>query len=144
MEIKRINNEEELEKAFAIRKEIFVEEQGVGLEDEFDQFDTLESGTVHILMVIDGKPAGTGRVNFFDDYGKLERICIRKDYRKNGCGKGLVQAMEEIVHRFPKRKVILHGQVQAAGFYEKLGYRISSDSFMEEGIAHYVMEKELQ
>lgn len=143
MEIKRVENQEELEKAFDIRKEIFVQEQGVAIEDEFDQYDEWESETVHILLFYKEKAVGTGRIRFIEEYGKLERICILSDYRKYGLGKELVTALEKVASSHNKVKVKLHGQVQAENFYKKLGYQIHSDVFMEDGIAHYVMEKEL-
>ena len=62
MNTKRITVESDLHKAFHIRKEVFVGEQGVPLEDEFDEFDTLDGRCEHILVYYDDQPAGTGRV----------------------------------------------------------------------------------
>ena len=53
MKSNKITSQEDLKKAFAIREEVFVKEQGVPLEDEFDQFDTLAGDCQHILVLID-------------------------------------------------------------------------------------------
>ncbi|KMN46002.1 GNAT family N-acetyltransferase [Bacillus paramycoides] len=143
MESKLITELTDLETAFHIRKEVFVKEQSVPLEDEFDTFDRIGEECKHILVYYNELPVGTGRIRFVDGIGKLERICILKDYRKYGLGKVIIQSLEEIAHKKEAIKVKLHGQTHAEGFYKKLGYQTSSDVFMEDGIPHILMTKEL-
>ncbi|MEY2194736.1 GNAT family N-acetyltransferase [Neobacillus sp. BF23-41] len=143
MNAKRATIDEDLRVAFAIRKEVFVKEQGVPLEDEFDEFDTLNGLCEHILVHYNEQPVGTGRIRFIDGVHKLERICILEPYRKFGLGKITIKALEEIAEERGASKVKLHGQTQAEGFYKKLGYRTSSNIFMEDGIPHILMLKEL-
>ncbi|WML27172.1 GNAT family N-acetyltransferase [Neobacillus sp. OS1-33] len=143
MYTKRITIDKELKVAFAIRKEIFVKEQGVPLKVEFDQFDTLDGICEHILVHYNEQPVGTGRIRFINGVGKLERICILEPYRKFGLGKIIINALEEIAEEQGASHVKLHGQTQAEGFYKKLGFRTSSNIFMEDGIPHILMLKEL-
>lgn len=143
MNTKRIVTDSDLEKAFHIRKEVFVEEQGVPLADEFDEFDTLEGQCEHVLVYYDEQAVGTGRARVVDGSGKLERICILKPYRKYGLGKKIIQTLEEIAKDKGIAKVKLHGQTHAEEFYKKLGYMTSSDVFTEDGIPHILMVKEL-
>ena len=143
MKVKKIIEENELKQAFHIRSKVFVEEQGVPLEDEFDEFDILDGKCEHILAYHNEQPVGTGRIRTVDGFGKLERICILKPYRKLGYGKIIIKALEEIAEKNEVSKVKLHGQKQAEGFYENLGYQTSSDLFMEDGIPHVLMVKEL-
>ncbi|MCW9132360.1 GNAT family N-acetyltransferase [Bacillus paramycoides] len=143
MESKLITEFTDLETAFHIRKEVFVKEQGVPLEYEFDTFDRIGEECNHILVYYNELPVGTGRIRFVDGIGKLERICILKDYRKYGLGKVIIQSLEEIARNKEANKVKLHGQTHAEGFYKKLGYQTSSDVFMEDGIPHILMTKEL-
>ena len=75
MGYKKITTQEDLHIAFDIRKEVFVKEQGVPLEDEFDEFDTLDAPCQHILVYYNEQPVGTGRLRIVEEYGKLERIC---------------------------------------------------------------------
>lgn len=143
MNTKRITIDEDLQTAFQIRIEVFVKEQGVPLEDEFDQYDTLNGICEHILVHYNEQPVGTGRIRFVDGVGKLERICILEPYRKFGLGKIIIKALEEIAKERGASQVKLHGQTHAEGFYKKLGFRTSSDVFMEDGIPHILMLKEL-
>lgn len=143
MKVKKITEDNDLKKAFHIRKEVFVKEQGVPLEDEFDKFDTLDGSCEHILVYYNEQPVGTGRIRVFDGFGKLERICILEPYRKFGLGKIIIFQLEEIAKEKGISEVKLHGQTQAEGFYKKLGYRTSSNIFMEDGIPHILMQKEL-
>lgn len=143
MHSKLITELTDLETAFHIRKEVFVKEQGVPLADEFDTFDQIDEECKHILVFHNELPVGTGRIHFVDGIGKLERICILKDYRKYGLGKVIIQALEEIARNKEANTVKLHGQTHAKGFYEKLGYQTSSDVFMEDGIPHILMTKVL-
>ena len=129
--------------ALSIRKEVFVKEQNVPLKHEFDEFDTLNEHSEHILVYYNEKPVGTGRVRWIDDKGKLERICILKPYRKFGLGKVIVKTLEEITVEKGLSQVKLHGQTHAEDFYRKLGYQTSSSMFMEDGIPHVLMTKEL-
>ncbi|MBD8591553.1 GNAT family N-acetyltransferase [Peribacillus simplex] len=143
MDSKRITTENDLKIAFHIRKEVFVEEQGFPLEFEFDEFDTLNALSEHILVYYNEMPVGTGRLRVVDGLGKLERICILEPYRKFGLGKIILKTLEEIAKEQGITQVKLHGQTQAEGFYKKLGYRTSSDVFMEDGGPHLLMIKEL-
>jgi predicted GNAT family N-acyltransferase len=140
---KKITVDEDLKVAFHIREEVFVREQGVSLEDEFDEFDTLDGQCEHILVYHNEQPVGTGRIRVVDGLGKLERICILEPYRKFGLGKVVINALEEIAEENGVSQVKLHGQTQAEGFYQKLGYRTSSSVFMEDGIPHSLMVKEI-
>ncbi|WP_462410547.1 GNAT family N-acetyltransferase [Neobacillus sp. Marseille-QA0830] len=143
MEATRVMGEKDLQKAFLIRKEVFVKEQGVPLADEFDEFDTLDGKCEHILVHYNDLPVGTGRLRVVDQFGKLERICILEPYRKLGIGKIIIGALEKIAAEKGVTQVKLHGQTQAEGFYKKLGYHPSSDVFMEDGIPHILMVKKL-
>ncbi|ERN54030.1 GNAT family N-acetyltransferase [Alkalihalophilus marmarensis] len=143
MKTKQIVDIHDLEKAFHIREKVFVAEQGVPLEDEFDEYDHLDGDCDHILAFYDGMAVGTGRIRVVEGIGKLERICVLEPFRAFGLGKLIIQALEEVAAGKKLAKVKLHGQTQAEGFYHKLGYETASDEFMEDGIPHVVMTKEL-
>ena len=142
MNVKRITMEDDLRKACHIRKAVFVEEQGVPLVDEFDEFDNLNGQCEHILVYYEEQPVGTGRLRWVDEFGKLERICILEPYRRFGLGKVIITALEEIAQKRGAKRVKLHGQIQAEGFYKKLGYQTSSSEFIEDGIPHLLMTKD--
>ncbi|TYP74490.1 GNAT family N-acetyltransferase [Paenibacillus methanolicus] len=143
MKTMQITRQEEFEEARAIRKTVFVDEQGVPLQDEFDAFDTLDGQCRHLLAYYEVQPVGTGRIRVVEGVGKLERICILAPYRKFGIGRGIIAALEDIAVEQGLKQVKLHGQTHAEGFYAKLGYRTASEAFMEDGIPHYLMLKDL-
>lgn len=142
MTYKIVTEEQDLQKVFEIRKEIFVKEQKVAEEEEFDEFDSLDADCDHILVYYENKPVGVGRIRAVEGIGKLERICILKSYRKYGLGKTVVKSLEEIALEKGLTRAKLHGQTHAEGFYRKLGYETASDEFMEDGILHYLMIKQ--
>jgi predicted GNAT family N-acyltransferase len=138
-----ITQETDLKKAKDIRQEVFVKEQGVPLEEEFDAYDALDAACTHILVLHNGQAAGTGRIRAVHGQGKLERICILSPFCKSGLGRVIIQALENIAVQQGLSEVKLHGQTQAEGFYHKLGYHTSSEIFMEDGIPHILMTKTL-
>lgn len=144
MTVKEITTEEQLQAAFAIRKAVFVEEQHVPLADEFDDFDQLNAPCHHVLIYHEKQPVGTGRIRWIDDIGKLERICILEAYRSLGLGKMIIDKLETIAQNHQTKSIKLHGQTHAESFYQKLGYKTTSDVFMEDGIPHIIMTKNLR
>ncbi|MCR6544275.1 GNAT family N-acetyltransferase [Dehalobacterium formicoaceticum] len=143
MIVKIITEDDELQQAMQIRIEVFVKEQGVPLEAEIDEFDTINGRVAHVLVYHHDQTVGTGRILFMDGYGKLGRICILPTFRKLSLGKEIIKALEEIALDHGLDQVRLHGQTHAEGFYHKLGYQTASDVFMEEGIPHVLMVKKL-
>ncbi|XOI99173.1 GNAT family N-acetyltransferase [Paenibacillus polymyxa] len=142
--IVEVNNQELLDACFAIRTAIFVEEQGVPAVDEFDAYDTLDAEARHILLYVDGVPAASSRLRIVEQVAKLERICVMLDYRKHGLGRVLIDKLEQMAVAEGLEKAKLHAQVQASGFYERLGYAPASEVFMEDGIPHLLMTKKLK
>ncbi len=140
MKIKLIKTKEELNSAFEIRKKVFVEEQKVSIQEEFDKY---EASCEHILACIDNIAIATARLRVVEDIAKLERICVLPLYRKEGIGKKLIYALEEIALKKELKKAKLHAQTKAQSFYEKLGYKANGNAFIEAGIEHILMIKEL-
>lgn len=136
-----VSTEQQLQSCREIRVTVFVEEQGVPLEDEFDQWDALRPEAKHIVALSEELPVATSRLRFMGDYAKLERICILLPYRKYGLGRLLLARLEELAQAEGAEKAVLHGQVQAEGFYEKLGYTREGEPFDEDGILHVKMAK---
>ncbi|MBD3109618.1 GNAT family N-acetyltransferase [Bacillus sp. AGMB 02131] len=144
MTVRRIATEEDLQTAFNIRIAVFVDEQGVPLEDELDEYDQLDGHCHHILVHYDEKPVGTGRIRFVEGVGKLERICILKPFRKFGLGKVIIEGLEDIAKELGVSEVKLHGQTHAEEFYRKYGYHTASEVFIEDGIPHVLMKKNIE
>ncbi|WP_338473167.1 GNAT family N-acetyltransferase [Niallia sp. XMNu-256] len=140
MEVKIVTNEEQLNDAFSIRKKVFVDEQQVPEEEEID---SLESEATHFLLLNNGKPTGAGRFRVVDGYGKVERICILKESRGTGAGKALMDKVQAFASEEGLNKLKLNAQTYAIPFYEKLGFKVVSEEFLDAGIPHKTMIKQL-
>ena len=140
IEIKVVETEEEYRLSYAIRTEVFVEEQGVAADREADEYEaTAES----LLVLLDGRPVGTGRWRVADGMAKLERVCLLRECRGLGIGKMIIRALEDRARQAGLSRAKLHGQTHAEAFYTGLGYQPSSGVFLEEGIEHRLMIREL-
>lgn len=140
----KVTTMDELKQAKAIRHQVFVLEQGVSEELEHDQYDTLSDQCVHILLRDDDTFVGTGRIRIVsEEVGKLERICVLEEARGKGAGAIIMQGLEALAKQQGLQTVKLGAQVQAQGFYEKLGYKQISEPFEDAGIMHVMMSKTL-
>src|SRR5690625_83339 len=120
MEVKIVSSYKEKQAAFAIRKIVFVNEQHVSIEDEIDKH---EDDAIHFICNYDGKTIGAGRLRFVDNYGKLERICVLKEFRGQSFGKQIITKMEKVATEHQYHLVKLHAQTHAEQFYQRLGYK---------------------
>jgi predicted GNAT family N-acyltransferase len=129
------------EDAFSVRRKVFVEEQGVPLNLELDDFDKTAA---HFVVYSSETPIGAGRLReTADGIGKVERVCISKEYRGKHLGNLIMRALEEHAKETGMNKIILNAQSYAVPFYEKLGYVITSPEFMDADIPHRAMEKKI-
>ncbi|MFO7819073.1 MAG: GNAT family N-acetyltransferase [Halanaerobacter sp.] len=130
-----------LNEAFALRKEVFVAGQGVPEDVEIDD---KEDRAYHFLVKNNRELVATCRVRIIDNYAKLERMAVKEGYRKQGIGSLLIDRVEEFVKDKNLAKIKLHAQVKVQDFYEKNDYQLSSEEeFMEAGIRHVKMEKKI-
>ncbi len=139
------------EACFAVRKEVFVVEQGVAQEIEYDEYDAVAT---HVIAVReDGTPLGTGRLLFGEaaaaktggdpTVGSLGRLAVSKEARGLGVGVALVRAIEDAARARGLAAVDLHAQTHALGFYERLGYEAYGPEFPDAGIPHRAMRRAL-
>jgi len=129
------------EDAFAVRHEVFVEEQGV---DEDLEYDGKDDEATHFVAYADGAAIGAARLREPESgVGKVERVAVRTARRGDGWGRRLMDALEAEACEQGLERLVLHGQTRVEGFYRNLGYRTTSDVFEEAGIPHVEMEKEL-
>jgi predicted GNAT family N-acyltransferase len=121
-----------------IRNEVFVVEQAVPIEIELDGADA----HCRHLLAFDAqhRAIGTARMQAS---GHVGRIAVVAAWRKHGVGSRLVEAMIERARAAGLESVDLDSQVHALGFYEKLGFEVCGEVFMEAGIPHQNMLKEL-
>jgi predicted GNAT family N-acyltransferase len=139
IEVRRITDPAVGQVAFGIRREVFVEEQGVPAEAEYDQY---EAAARHFLAYVAGEPAGTARWRFTEKGVKLERFAVRKSCRGRQVGSALLRAVLDDVRQHPQyhdQPIYLHAQLTAMPLYTKFGFRTVGDRFVECNIEHYEM-----
>lgn len=140
LQVRKVSTEEELKEVFSIRKEVFVLEQKVASEDEYDEF---EDTSNHFLAKLDQIPVGAARWRFTEKGIKLERFAVLKEVRGKGVGISLVQAVLRDIDSDPKnagKTKYLHAQLSAVPLYNKFNFKKVGDIFEECNILHYKME----
>ena len=121
-----------------LRIEIFVKEQGVPEENEFDEYDMQ---VPHLVIFSDGEPVATGRIiPYGEDTVKIGRIAVKKDKRGLHLGEKIVLELLRKSKEDGAKTVCVGAQTHAVGFYEKCGFSlVGTPEYMEENIPHYDM-----
>jgi len=134
IQVKQVSDPIDLEKVFAIRREVFVVEQNCPPELEWEY----EDESTHFLATVDDIPAGAARWRKTDKGYKLERFAVLPEFRGLGVGQELVKAVLDDLPA-DANYIYLHAQIQAVGLYQKFGFDITGPEFEEAGIRHYKM-----
>jgi predicted GNAT family N-acyltransferase len=121
----------------ALRQEVFIREQSVPADMEWDEFDPQSR---HILAMADGVPIGTGRL--LPD-GHIGRMAVLREWRGQGTGSALLTGLMDIARSLGMQRVLLNAQVQALPFYLRHGFRAEGEEFLDAGIPHRRMWREL-
>lgn len=121
-----------------LRIEIFVKEQGVPQENEFDDFDLQ---VPHLVIFSDGEAVATGRnIPYGENTVKIGRIAVKKDKRGLGLGEKIVLELLRKAKEDGAKTVKVGAQTHAVGFYEKCGFSlVGTPEYLEENIPHYDM-----
>lgn len=118
----------------AIRETVFIHEQQVPVELEWDEFD---ASCLHILALDSaGNPIGTARL--LPD-GHIGRMAVLKEWRDRGVGSALMQRLLEEAKKRHLQQVIVNAQTYAAEFYTRFGFRMAGEEFIDAGIPHVRM-----
>ncbi len=137
IKVVRFNSENKafLNRAFDIRTVVFVEEQNVDNELEYDGHD---DEAVQYLVFYNDKPVGTGRRRNTEEGIKLERFAVYKEYRGKNIGGALISfILNELLPT--ESKIYLNAQAAAETFYEKYGFEREGEMFIEADIQHFKM-----
>lgn len=140
IEVRHITSPDDLEQAFEIRRRVFLVEQKVSPDEEFDADD---DHALHVLAVVDGRATATGRLLVGDGYARIGRMAVLADHRGHGVGRAILDELIRVAAERGVRRLVLHAQVHAIGFYEASGFRVSGDVFEQAGIPHRNMERVL-
>ena len=123
----------------ALRRAVFIEEQHVPEELEWDEID---ERAYHVLATTrDGSAVGTGRLSLDCQIG---RMAVAREWRRKGVGSAVLKTLLDFALKEGCRVVRLHAQMHAIGFYERFGFESVGVAFEEAGIPHRAMELRLR
>jgi len=121
-----------------VRTLVFIEEQHVPPEEEWDGVD---DQCLHVLAFdANDEPIATGRL--LPD-GKIGRMAVLKEWRGKGVGSAILELLMDEAREQGHPAVKLAAQIHAIPFYEKFGFKVYGDEFMDAGIPHYWMKAQL-
>lgn len=121
----------------AVREQVFVREQAVSIELEWDEFDPL---CQHVVAEAAGRVIGTGRL--LPD-GHIGRMAVLESCRGQGVGSALLEALMQIARNRGIRQVKLNAQSRAVAFYQRHGFVAEGEEFIEAGIPHRSMWRDV-
>jgi len=129
--------------AAPLRTEVFVHEQGVPQELEWDLED---ASAVHaVLLDPQGQVLATGRLLVHaPGVGRIGRMAVSAPYRGRGLGRQVLRGLMAVARERGDHLVCLHAQLSARGFYEREGFTPQGEIFIEAGIEHIEMTCPLQ
>ncbi len=138
--IRLVKTKNDLIKSYQLRKQVFIDEQKISYEDEFDlkddEYDVF-------LLIIKKKAVATLRCKPTSEGLKVGRVCTLKEYRNKGYARLLMEKMEEVARNKACLQIFLEAQLSALAFYEKLGYKAYGDVFLDANIEHKKMVKKI-
>ena len=151
--IKIVKTQEDLDSILDLRSSVFIDEQLVPEEEEIDDLDTLESivddKVIHFIAKENNKIIATARMfvegnsiisTSQETHLHVGRVAVRYDARKTGVGRLLMNKCHQVAVKRGYSMLTLSAQVQALGFYERLGYQARGKIYLDAGIEHLDMD----
>ncbi|WP_138860002.1 GNAT family N-acetyltransferase [Exiguobacterium mexicanum] len=139
LKIEHGNDSKLIELARSVRQTVFIGEQGIAPELEYDE---LDPDCIHFVGMVDAEPVTTARLRpIGDGVGKVERVATLATKRGNGYAKEIMLAIEFVARARELHELKLGAQLTALPFYERLGYEAYGDEFLDADIPHRMMHK---
>ena len=128
--------------ALPLRLSVFVQEQGVAEALEQDADDAV--ATHAVVLTPEGTAVATGRVVLLDPTtAKIGRLAVAKCHRLHGLGRRVLRALIDKARATGVQIMCLHAQCDACAFYQSEGFGVVGEPFMEAGIEHVLMTKQV-
>ena len=140
MEVREAQTQAELDAALALRERVFCGEQGVTPAADRDGRD---DEATHVVAVEDGRVLGTCRLLLRGGAARLGRLAVEREQRGRGIGREILIEADRLARTLGASRIALHAQTYAIELYLADGYVERGPAFMEEGIEHVSMEKQL-
>ena len=123
--------------AFALRREVFMLEQGVPHADEYDDKDRDCS---HLVTVLEGEVVATLRIQWLAEHAKIGRFAVRGSLRNRGIGSRLFSGALDVIKRNGCERMALEAQLDRIAFYERFGFHAYGEDYWDAGILHRRMK----
>lgn len=140
-------SDEDLKMYYKLREEVFVQEQNVSIEEEYDEYDKKDNENVkHIIAMKNKDVIGTMRLVYQrkESVLKVGRLAIKKNCRKKGIGKKMLDYADIQARNNGISSIELGAQLSARGFYESNLYIATGSVFLDAGIEHITMIKTIK
>ncbi len=131
-------DQNQMDKAKQIRVKVFVQEQNVPFEEDWDE----EYSENYLILNDEEQAIGTMRWRDLGEKIKLERVAVLEEYRNNGYGEMLVREVIKDIKSKTNKPITLHSQLKAIPLYERIGFKQYGELFYEADIPHYAMKLE--
>ncbi len=142
IKIREVNDTSQFEQLKKLRYEVFVNEQKVDPNLEYDEYDILNrNDVVHVVALKEDSVVGGLRLLKKDNIIKVGRVVVDKTYRKHKIGSKLMAYAERYAFNNGFDELQLGAQVTAIPFYESCGYKAYGTVFLDAGIDHIMMKK---
>ena len=139
--VKNLESSKEYDSIRSLRTRVFVNEQGVPEDLEFDEHD---EGALHAVAYNGTRIVGTGRLILDSDKeGRIGRMAVEESLRRFGIGSRILLFLEDSARSKGIKHLTLHAQHYVKIFYEQNGYTEIGNNFMEAGILHVEMRKNI-
>ena len=122
--------------AYEIRRKVFVEEQGCDTQRERDSFD---SQAVHLVVYVEGRAAGAGRIYYDGAHFRIGRLCVLPEFRGQGIGDLALRLLLLKAFSFAG-EVQISAQKYLESFYGKFGFQKFGEDYLDENIPHIDMK----
>ncbi len=136
LKIRQARSKKAIIEHFKVRGEVFILEQHVSWDEEFDHWDET---AIHFNAYQDGHIVGVARLY----QNKVGRVAVLKSHRRQGIGEALMKAVAKYAKQHGLTTLELGAQLQVQAFYEQLGYEPYGDHFMDANIEHIMMRKKV-
>jgi predicted GNAT family N-acyltransferase len=144
LELREACTEAERNAALAVRRVVFIEEQGVPEALEIDAYDgDAADNALQVVAYLGGSAVATGRLLLDGppgEYPHIGRVAVCQEWRRHGVGRAVMLALQAAAAQRGFAGITLAAQLQAIGFYERLGYVVRGDVFLDAGIEHRWMD----
>lgn len=136
--VREMRDAADMRAVVAIRRQVFVVEQGVATNVEPDNVDR---ASVHVLGLVDDQIVGVGRLHLTTTEGQISWVAVLPEHRRLGVGWAIMCRLLEVADAAGARVILLNAQTHALHFYQRLGFQSVGETFIMGGIEHQLMTR---